>query len=111
MIFLTPKAIIALGTFLGVLSLVRLQVITRAAQTADAAGTEALLSHHGFATETVGPKHLMIVGFQYVINRRRYAGISCTGFETRRGQLTLWFLLFSAGVVVAGFGFFARLAT
>jgi hypothetical protein len=104
MIDWTPKAIVALGNLAGLISIVRLQLVARQAQAADPAGTNALLARQGFSRGEAGDLHLMIIGFHYSLNGRRYRGVECPGFENSRRALLWWSCLLVAGVIVAVVG-------
>jgi hypothetical protein len=89
----------SVGTLLGAIGLVRIQVLIRRARAAHPQEMEALLARLGYSEKSV-ESSLMIVGYQYAVLRRPFLEMSGTSLERERSALLLWFAAMFTGVAL-----------
>jgi hypothetical protein len=93
------RRVISVGTLLGAIGLVRIQVLIRRAHAAHPQEMGDLLARHGYSEKSV-ESSLMIVGYQYAVLRRPFLEMSGTSLERERTALLLWFAVMFAGVAL-----------
>ena len=89
----------SVGTLLGAIGLVRIQVLIRRAHSAHPQEMEDLLARLGYSEKSV-ESSLMIVGYQYAVLRRPFLEMSGTSLERERSALLLWFAVMFTGVAL-----------
>jgi hypothetical protein len=93
------RRMISVGTLLGAIGLVRIQVLIRRAHAAHPQEMGHLLARLGYSEKSV-ESSLMIVGYQYAVLRRPFLEMSGTSLERERTALLLWFAVMFAGVAL-----------
>ena len=93
------RKLMSVGTLLGAIGLVRIQVLVRRAHSAHPQEIEGLLARLGYAEKSV-ESSLMIVVYQYAVLRRPFLEMSGTPFERERSELLLWFAVMFVGVAL-----------
>ncbi|MDB6086223.1 MAG: hypothetical protein JWN43_4104 [Gammaproteobacteria bacterium] len=89
----------SVGTLLGAVGLVRIQVLIRRAHSAHPQEMEDLLARLGYSEKSV-ESSLMIVGYQYAVLRRPFLEMSGTSPEREKSALLLWFAVMFTGVAL-----------
>jgi hypothetical protein len=89
----------SVGTLLGAIGLVRIQVLIRRAHSAHPREMEGLLARLGYS-EKSAEASLMIIGYQYAVLRRPFLEMSGTSLERERSELLLWFAVMFIGVAL-----------
>lgn len=87
----------AVGTLLGAIGLVRVQVLIRRAHSAHPQEMEGLLARLGYSEKSV-ESSLMIISYQYAFLRRPFLEMSGTSLERGRSELLIWFTVMFIGV-------------
>jgi len=95
----TSRKVIAAGTVLSAVALVRLGVSLRRAFSAHPQETARLFSRLGYSAQP-NESELLIVGYRYALLRRPFAELEGTAAERERNGLQIWFTLFLAGVAI-----------
>lgn len=93
----------SVGTLLGAIGLVRIQVLMRRAYAEHPQAMAKLLARLGYTQKPVAAS-LMIVGFQYVVLRRPFPEIGGTSLERERSEMLIWFAVMFAGVALGMVG-------
>src|SRR6202790_1822542 len=93
------RRVMSVGTLLGAIGLVRIQVLIRRAHSAHPQEMEDLLARLGYSEKSV-ESSLMIVGYQYAVLRRPFLEMSGTSLERERSALLLWFAVMFTGVAL-----------
>jgi hypothetical protein len=93
----------SVGTLLGAIGLVRIQVLIRRTHAAHPREMADLLARLGYSEKSVQPS-LLIVAYQYAVLRRPFLEVRGTSLERERSALLLWFaVMFTGGTLgVAG---------
>jgi hypothetical protein len=89
----------AVGTLLGAIGLVRIQVLIRRAHSAHPKEMEGLLARLGYS-EKSAEASLTIIGYQYAVLRRPFLEMGGTSLERERSELLLWFAIMFIGVAL-----------
>jgi len=93
------RKVMSVGTLLGAIGLVRIQVLIRRAHSAHPQELEGLLARLGYS-EKSAEASLMIIGYQYAVLRRPFLEMSGTSLERERSELLLWFAVMFIGVAL-----------
>jgi hypothetical protein len=93
------RRVMSVGTLLGAIGLVRIQVLIRRAHAAHPQEMESLLARLGYS-EKSAEVSLMIIGYQYAVLRRPFLEMSGTSLEHERSELLLWFAVMFIGVAL-----------
>lgn len=93
----------SVGTLLGALGLVRVQVLIRRAYAEHPQAMANLLARLGY-TEKPVEVSLMIVGYQYAVLRRPFLEIGGTSLERERSEILTWFAVMFLGVALGMVG-------
>ncbi len=93
----------SLGTLLGAIGVVRVQVLIRRACDAHPQAMTNLVARLGYTHKPVEAS-LMIVGYQYAVLRRPYPEIDGTSLERARSEMLLWFAVMFLGVAIGMLG-------
>jgi len=89
----------AVGTLLGAIGLVRIQVIMQRGYAAHPQEVAGLLARLGFASKSVEGS-LLVVAYQYAFLRRPFPEVSGTSLERERSALLLWIVVMLIGLAV-----------
>jgi hypothetical protein len=93
------RTVMSVGTLLGAIGLVRIQVLLRRAHSAHPQQIEGLLARVGYS-DKFADASLMIIGYQYAVLRRPFLQMSGTSVERHRSELLLWFAVMFIGVAL-----------
>jgi hypothetical protein len=93
------RGLMSVGTLLGAIGLVRIQVLIRRAHSAHPRELEGLLARLGYS-EKSAESSLIIIGYQYAVLRRPFVEMSGTSLERERSELLLWFAIMFIGVAL-----------
>jgi hypothetical protein len=94
----------SLGVVISAISLVKIQMVIRAAQSENPEQMQNVLARLGFSGKSEEAS-LMIVGYQYAVLRRPFPEVSGTSMERKKRALLLWFVLMFGGLVLGVMGF------
>lgn len=93
------RRVMSVGTLLGAIGLVRIQILIRCARSAHPQEMEGLLARLGYSEKSTEAS-LMIIGYQYAVLRRPFLEMSGTYLERERSELLLWFVVMFIGVAL-----------
>ena len=93
------RKLMSVGTLLGAIGLVRIQVLIRRAHSAHPREMDGLIARRGYP-EKAAKSSLMIIGYEYAVLRRPFLELSGTSLEHERSELLLWFVVIFIGVAL-----------
>jgi hypothetical protein len=95
----TSRKLLAAGTVLGTVALVRIGVTLRGALSAHPDRTERLFLRLGYSPQP-NEGEMLVVAYQYAFLRRSFPEFGGTAIEQKRTALLLWFAVFFVGVAI-----------
>jgi hypothetical protein len=95
----TSRKLMAVGSLLGTVALVRIGVMLRGALSAHPDRTARLFLRLGYSPQP-NEAEMLIVGYQYAFLRRSFPEFEGTAVEQERTALLLWFSVFFVGLSI-----------